>query len=235
VGAVPFALPALEPTPDALAHAAAGGTIAANAGAAAAVVSAAQAEAEQIRAAARAEGYAAGLDEARGQLGPAAVALAEALREVPAERDRAADRVEGAAVALALAVAEQALQGALAVQPERVLDAVRGALRRLAERERVTVLVHPDDLDLVREAVPDLVGELGGMGHCEVQAERRLARGGAMVRTAEGEVDATVATKLARAAETISEALRGAGEDADADAEALAEDGGPVVLEGHVV
>jgi hypothetical protein len=73
------------------------------------------------------------------------------------------------------------------------------------------------------------------MGHCEVQAERRLARGGAMVRTAEGEVDATVATKLARAAETISEALRGAGEDADADAEALAEDGGPVVLEGHVV
>jgi flagellar assembly protein FliH len=226
VSAVEFALPALEPTPDALAHAASGGTIAGSAASAAAAVTAAQAEADQIRAAAHAEGFAAGLDEARAQLGSAAVALAEALRGVQAERDRTADRVEAGAVTLALAVAEQALQSALDVQPERVVDAVRGALRRLVERDRVTVLVHPDDLDLVREAVPDLVGELGGMGHCEVQAERRLARGGAMVRTAEGEVDATLATKLARAGEAISDALRATHD---------AEDDGPVVLEGHVV
>jgi flagellar assembly protein FliH len=226
VSAVEFALPALEPTPDALAHAASGGTVAASAASAAAVVAAAQAEADQIRAAAHAEGFAAGLDEARGRLGPAASALADALREVQAERDRTADRVEAAAVALALAVAEQALQAALAVQPERVVDAVRGALRRLAERDRVTVLVHPDDLDLIREAVPALVGELGGIGHCEVQAERRLARGGAMVRTTEGEVDATVATKLARAGEAISDALRGSHD---------AEDEAPAVLEGHAV
>jgi flagellar assembly protein FliH len=225
VSAVEFALPALEPTPDALAHAASG-TVAASAASAAAAVAAAHAEADQIRVAAHAEGFAAGLDEARGRLGPAATALADALREVQAERDRAADRVEAAAVTLALAVAEQALQAALAVQPERVVDAVRGALRRLAERDRVTVLVHPDDLELIREAVPALVGELGGMGHCEVQAERRLARGGAMVRTTEGEVDATVATKLARAGEAISEALRGTHD---------AEDDAPVVLEGHVV
>jgi flagellar assembly protein FliH len=225
VSAVEFALPALEPTPDALAHAASG-TVAASAASAAAAVAAAHAEADQIRVAAHAEGFAAGLDEARGRLGPAATALADALREVQAERDRAADRVEAAAVTLGLAVAEQALQAALAVQPERVVDAVRGALRRLAERDRVTVLVHPDDLELIREAVPALVGELGGMGHCEVQAERRLARGGAMVRTTEGEVDATVATKLARAGEAISEALRGTHD---------AEDDAPVVLEGHVV
>ena len=42
-------------------------------------------------------------------------------------------------------------RGAIAVEPERVVDVVRGALRRLVERERVTVLVHPDDLELVRE------------------------------------------------------------------------------------
>jgi flagellar assembly protein FliH len=226
VSAVEFALPPLEPTPDAVAHAASAGSIAASAASAAAAVSAAEGEAERIRSAAHAQGLAAGLDEARDQLGPAADALADALREVQAERDRAADRVEAAAVTLALAVAEQALQAALSVQPERVVDAVRGALRRLAERDRVTVLVHPDDLEFVREAVPELIGELGGMGHCEVQAERRLARGGAMVRTTEGEVDATVATKLARAGEAISEALRGSHD---------AEDDGLVGLEGHVV
>ena len=73
---------------------------------------------------------------------------------------------------------------------------MRGALRRLVDRERVTILVHPDDLDLVRGASERLVGELGGIEHCDVQAERRVARGGAIVRTVEGEVDATLATKL---------------------------------------
>ena len=74
---------------------------------------------------------------------------------------------------------------------------MRGALRRLVERERVTILVNPEDLDLVRGAAGALAGELGGIEHCDVQAERRVARGGAVVRTVEGEVDATLATKLA--------------------------------------
>ena len=41
-----------------------------------------------------------------------------------------------------------------------------------------------------------------------MQAERRVARGGAIVRTVEGEVDATLATKLARAREAVEDELR---------------------------
>jgi flagellar assembly protein FliH len=62
----------------------------------------------------------------------------------------------------------------------------------------------------VRAAAPGLVAELGGIEHCDVQAERRVGRGGAIVRTTEGEVDASVATKLARAREVLEEALRDA-------------------------
>jgi flagellar assembly protein FliH len=42
-----------------------------------------------------------------------------------------------------------------------------------------------------------------------VQAERRVARGGAIVRTVEGEVDATLQTKLTRAREALEAELRG--------------------------
>jgi flagellar assembly protein FliH len=90
-----------------------------------------------------------------------------------------------------------------------VVDAVRGALRRLVERERVTVLVHPEDLDAVRDRAPDLLSELGGIEHCEVQADRRVGRGGAVVRTADGEVDATLDAKLERAREVVRESLAG--------------------------
>jgi flagellar assembly protein FliH len=171
------------------------------------VLAAAQADAAAIREQAFAEGYAAGLEEARDRTAPAADALATAARELAALRHEAAHAAEAAAVDLALQIAEHALGAALAVQPERVLDVVRGALRRLVERERLVVLVNPEDLDMVRAGIGTLAGELGGIGHVDVQAERRVLRGGAVVRTAEGDVDADLATKLQRAREVLEREL----------------------------
>jgi flagellar assembly protein FliH len=154
-----------------------------------------------------AQGHGAGRSEALEGVQPAAAALTQATVALQAATAQLSQQMEGAAVELALRIAEQALGAALDVAPQRVLDAVRGALRRLVERDRVLLLVHPDDLELVRAGIDAIVGELGGVDHCEVQAERRVARGGAIVQTHEGEVDATLATKLARAREVIEREL----------------------------
>jgi flagellar assembly protein FliH len=167
------------------------------------------AEAAAARAAGHEAGFQAGLLEAHEQMAAGVAALAAAAAEVAAERERVSSAVEAAAVELGLRIAEQALGAAVAARPEAVVDVVRGALRRLVERDRVTILVNPEDLDLVRDASSALMDELGGIEHCDVQAERRVARGGAVVRTVEGEVDATLTTKLARARETLAEELRG--------------------------
>jgi flagellar assembly protein FliH len=171
------------------------------------VLAAAQAQAAEIRERAYADGFAAGLEEARDQAAPAAEAFAAAARELAERRDEAAQAAEAAAVDLALQIAEHALGAALAVDPERVLDVVRGALRRLIERERLVVLVNPQDLDMVRAGIGGLVAELGGIEHVDVQAERRVLRGGAVVRTAEGDVDANLSTKLQRAREVLEREL----------------------------
>lgn len=167
----------------------------------------AQEEAAELRAAAREEGLREGREQARAELESALAALAAAAEGVQAERVVLADALEASAVALALGLAEKVLAGALAVEPERVVEAVRGALRGLVERERVTVLVHPDDLECVREAMDDLRASLGGIGHCDVQAERRVGRGGALIRTPDGDVDARVETKLERAREVVEAAM----------------------------
>jgi flagellar assembly protein FliH len=175
------------------------------------LVARAHAEADRIRAAAHQQGLIAGRAEAMTAVQPAADAFATAARELSATVEDLSARCETAAVELALRIAEQALGAAVAVDPERVVDVVRGALRRLVERERVLLLVNPDDLELVRDHVDRLVKELGGVDSCEVQAERRVARGGAIVRTEEGEVDATLETKLARAREVLEEELADVG------------------------
>lgn len=175
------------------------------------LVASAEAEAGRIREEARVTGYeqgfAVGRDAARADLAPAASALAEALRALTELQSQAAERVELPAVELAIHVAEKVVAGTIAAQPERLLDVVRGALRTIVERERVAVLVHPDDLELMRDGIADLTGSLGGMEHVEVQEERRVARGGAILRTSFGEVDARLETKLERARQTIAEEL----------------------------
>jgi flagellar assembly protein FliH len=173
------------------------------------IVAQAYAEAEAIRAQAREDGFAAGLHAAQAELSTGAEALAAALQSVAELRGEVAEQVERGAIALGLRIAEQALGAAVEVDADRVVDAVRGALRRLTERERVTILVNPADLDTVRSATTELMARLGGIDNCDVQAERRVSRGGAVVRTVEGEVDATLETKLSRARDVIVAELRG--------------------------
>src|SRR3954469_4366963 len=175
------------------------------------LVAAAEAEADRVRDNARAvglsEGLAIGREEAVAQFTPSIGAALEALSAVRALEAGATDRVERHAVELALQVAERVVAGTIAVSPERLLDVVRGALRTLVERERVMLLVHPDDLDLMRSAVADVAGSLGGIEHVEVQEERRVGRGGAIVRTSLGEVDASIEAKLDRVRSLIEREL----------------------------
>ncbi|WP_210493813.1 FliH/SctL family protein [Patulibacter sp. SYSU D01012] len=172
-------------------------------------LAAARDEAERIREEARAEGFAAGQAQGRAealeQLAPAAATLADALGGARRDALRAADALEREAVELAILLAEKVVAATVLHEPERVLDVVRGALRGVVDRGRVSVHVHPDDVALVRGAMGELLDELGGVERCDVVAERRVTRGGAIVRTTDGELDVRLEAKLERAAQLLRE------------------------------
>jgi flagellar assembly protein FliH len=171
------------------------------------IIAQAQAEAQSIREQARAEGHAegrsAGHAEGVEEMRSATAALGEALQGIEALRPQVAEAVERDAIELALALAEKILAGALGARRELVVDVAEGALRRIADRRQVAVLVNPSDLELIKGAVEDLRGRLSGIEAFEVQADDRVAPGGAIARTTEGEIDASVQTQLERAREVI--------------------------------
>lgn len=167
------------------------------------------AEREQLRADARDEGYAAGLAEAQALMASAVAALEAAVAELTARRDALCDAVEPAAISLALAGAEQVVGAALEVSPELLGHAARGALRRLVDRDHVTVLVHPDDLDFMRRFASEIIDQLGGIDALDVQAERRVAPGGVIVQTPRGDIDARLDTRLAELGSVVRAALAG--------------------------
>lgn len=165
---------------------------------------------EQARQAGYAEGHAAGLASAREEIDGAVAALSTALGAFAAMREELTTSLEHDAADLAFRLCEQVLAGTLAVQPERVVDVARNALRRVAERWRVVLLVNPADLELISGSVEALKGELGGIEHCDVQSDRRIDRGGVILRTEAGEIDVTLDSQLERAREIVTETLRGA-------------------------
>jgi flagellar assembly protein FliH len=175
------------------------------------VLSAVRAEADRIRAEARAagaaEGRAAGMAAAQEAAQPALAALAAAAGAVSELRAQLAAEAEHDAVDLAIRLAEQIVAGAIAVAPERVIDVARNALRHLIDRRHVTLVVNPADLEIVSESVEKLSSELGGIEHLSVQADRRVGRGGAIARTEAGDIDAGLSTQLARAKEIAMAAL----------------------------
>lgn len=176
------------------------------------VLAEALAQADSIREGAHEEGYAEGLLEGRrdgsAEVAATARALAEALGGLHELRIEVAEAVERDAVELALALADKILAGALEVRPELVLESVQGALRRLGDRRSVTVLLNPADLPTVAGAMGADAARATGVERFELQAEERVERGSAVVRTDEGEIDASVQTQLERARELVAAELQ---------------------------
>jgi flagellar assembly protein FliH len=171
----------------------------------------AAAEAERIRGRAHEEGLAAGraegLERGAQELAAAVAALAAAAAAIESLRGETVEGVERDAIDLALALAGKILEGTLQARPELVVEVVRGALRRIGDRRRITVVVNPRDLETLRGAIESMTAQGSGVELCDLQADERVAAGSAIVRTAEGEVDASVGTQLERAREIAATAL----------------------------
>ena len=176
------------------------------------IVAEAQARAVDIEAQARDAGFEAGRLEgmqlAQAEVETSLASLREAVAAMDAVRDAETDRIERRAVELALALAERIVHGAIDAEPERINDVVAGALRRIVDRDRLTIEVCPDEVDRVR-AWCDAQTELDSV-RVDVRAERRVPRGGCVVRTLEGEIDARVAEQLDTARDVLRDLLAGA-------------------------
>lgn len=156
--------------------------------------SAAQADAEQVRARAYAEGLAAGRSEVR----EAASAEQQRLESLIAGMDEMMHEFEQRlavyVLALSLEIAKLVTRQSLRVKPDLVLSVVREAIASLPGfPDQAVLLLHPDDVALVRTAL----GEDPALAKLpwKVVEDPHIERGGCRLETASTEVDATLETR----------------------------------------
>lgn len=145
-------------------------------------------------------------DEAEGRRRADAVAL---LVEARAARAKALAEAEEAAAALALEVARAVLGREAEVGPAVVRDVTRRALARLPRARGVVLRVHPDDAAVVRAQARTWLPEAMAPEVLEVVADGAVARGGVVVDTELGRVDARLDVQLAAITRALAAARAG--------------------------
>jgi type III secretion system HrpE/YscL family protein len=160
------------------------------------ILDAARVEAELIRRSAEAwrreqgdhgfaQGYQAGLAQTTELLLRAREAQGRLLREA-----------EPQMVKLALGVARRILGRALDCDPGLVLDTVSQAVLAVRQQREIILRVHPEDLDHLRKNKDRLVALLARAKEMTIRADGSVARGGCVVESELGTIDAQLDAQL---------------------------------------
>jgi flagellar assembly protein FliH len=171
------------------------------------LIDAAQARVMKIEADARDRGHddgvAAGTASANAEMSAMMQTMRELIESARAERREIIESAEPELVRLALAIAERVVHQHIAVEPAVVVDNVRQALTRLVAREIVTVRLNPADLEVIREHRDAIVASTD-VEHLRIVEDQRVDRGGVVIETESGTIDAKVATQLREARRAIA-------------------------------
>jgi flagellar assembly protein FliH len=114
------------------------------------------------------------------------------------ERDRWLSRWETTAVGLAIAIAEKILHREIELRPETAVELVRETLDLAAGSSRLQLRMHPEDVTLLGPNADDVVRAASRCGEVEIIADSTIARGGCVIETQHGTIDAQFDTQLER-------------------------------------
>ncbi|RKD24199.1 flagellar assembly protein FliH [Ammoniphilus oxalaticus] len=163
-----------------------------------------ESDSEQALEQARTEGYQAGFES--GQLEGEQTAMREyetllqeaqeVLMEAGQEKQRTLGEAETFLVRLSTEIAHKIVMETIEIQPDLVLGLVKETLRRVKERESVSIHVHPSDYSLLQAERKQILSWVDEQVEVKVCPDKSVGRGGCIIRTSEGSVDATIDTQL---------------------------------------
>ena len=125
-------------------------------------------------------------------------ALEHAAKQVAINRERWLAEWESSALQLAVAIAGRILRSELAVDPERGRAMISDALQTAAGSTRLRVRLHPEDVAMLGNRAEDVVKSLASCGEATILPDETIERGGSIVETQHGVIDARLETQLDR-------------------------------------
>jgi flagellar assembly protein FliH len=144
------------------------------------------------------EGFHSGREAADREMNDMLATMRGLLEMANVERHKLMEQAEPELVRLALGIAERVLHQQVALDRGVVIEMAKVAIARLIDRDTVTVRVNPSDLERMREHRDELIA-MGDIRNLRVVEDQRVDRGGVVVDTDSGTIDARISTQLEEA------------------------------------
>ena len=131
------------------------------------------------------------------------------LEEITQLRSKIGKQYEREILALVYAIARTIIQTQINFSESVVKDALKAALELTAEKRDITIRINPDDFEYVQKIKPELFPKQETLKALVVTPDVSIARGGCLLETPSGDVDARVETQLANVLQSLKEAYAG--------------------------
>lgn len=104
---------------------------------------------------------------------------------------------------LVLAISRTIVQREVDTDKSILLKVIRSALFSVADREQVTIKVHPTDLEFARQHKGEMVEAIEGMGRVMLEGAEEVSRGDAVIESSRGIVECGIAKHLQEVEKTL--------------------------------
>jgi len=147
-----------------------------------------------------------GLRKGRSCVQPVIETLEKLLDELAQARKQTYERIESEIVGLAMAIARKIVGQELSTSPQIVVNVIRQAQRHLESAGSICIKLNPQDLEMLDREIPQLGSDLSNSGDLSFAGEASIARGGCVIETDAGNIDARLETQF----KAIEECFRAA-------------------------
>lgn len=117
-------------------------------------------------------------------------AMSVIVKEMSALKKNTLQNLEGEIVQLSLAVAEKVIHLEATTNREVIRGVLKEAIKNIGDRENMKIRVHPQDFHFMIEIKSDFLRGFDGIRNLTFAEDESIQRGGAIIETIFGEVDA---------------------------------------------
>jgi flagellar assembly protein FliH len=158
--------------------------------------------------AAKQEARAAAIEAARDELRQLTQALRAALGEFERNKHGLLAVAEAGLIELAVAIARRVCKTLAEAGPESAQANARVLLELVRNQHDLQVRLHPADHELLGATPENLLSQAADLQHVQLSADPAVERGGCVLTSRDGTLDANISTQIDRIAAVICQTLR---------------------------
>ena len=153
------------------------------------------------------QGHKDGLDLERRQIEEKGKQIDALLGELQGLKSQLYSEAEGELLKLSIEIAKKILREEVKLDPRIIVQTIREAMTFLADKSLMRIAVHPDDMDEIKQLMPEWTAKTKG-GQLELVEDHAIERGGCMLKTGFGRINATIDDQLWMLERALEEAFK---------------------------